>query len=79
MLGKCCPSRRDSFWNLLVLVFVSDALDVVFNVLNLSVVDIHWCVVCPSSPLSSTCSSSDPDCHFHKLITVAFFVAHVVY
>ena len=33
----------------------------------------------PSSPLSSTCSSSDIDFHFHQLIHVAFVVAHVVY
>ena len=33
----------------------------------------------PSSPLSSTCSSSDPDCHFYQLIPVAFVVAHLVY
>ena len=30
-------------------------------------------------PLSSTCSSSDPDFHFHQLIPKAFVVAHVVY
>ena len=33
----------------------------------------------PSSPLSSICSSSDPDFHFHQLIPVAFVVDHVVY
>ena len=54
-------------------------VDVAFNVLDLSVVDIHWCAVSSSSPLSSTCSSSDPQFHFHQLIPVAFVVAHVVY
>ena len=32
-----------------------------------------------SSPLSSTCSSSDTDFHFHRLIPVAFVVACVEY
>ena len=46
VLGECC----DSSLNLLVLVFVYGAVslsqvDVVFNVLDLSVVDICWCVV----------------------------------
>ena len=68
--------------NLLVLVFVSCAvslsqIDVAFNVLDLSVVDI----LCrfPSSPLSSTCSSSNHGFHFHQLIHVTFVVARVVY
>ena len=48
--GECCPSGRDSSLNLLVLVFVSGALsltqvDVAFNVPDLGVVDIYWCVV----------------------------------
>ena len=81
VFGECCPPGRDSSLKLLVLVFVSGAVslsqvDVVFNVLGLSVVDM--CRF-PSSPLSSTCSYSHPDCHFHQLITVAFVVAHVVY
>ena len=43
VLGECCPSGRDSSLNLLV--FASGAVslsqvDVVFNVLDLSVVDI---------------------------------------
>ena len=80
VLGECCPSGRDSALNLLVLVFVSGAvslsqLDVAFNVLDLSVVDIYWCVVFHHH----LCSSSDPDCHFHQLIPVAFVVAHVLY
>ena len=33
----------------------------------------------PSSPLSSTCSSSDPDFHFHPLIPEAFVIVHVMY
>ena len=43
--------------------------------------DVCFCVpVCfPSIPLSSTCSSSDPDFHFHPLIPVAFVVVRVVY
>ena len=49
VLGECCPSGRDSSLNLLVLVFVSGAMslsqvDVAFNVLDLSVVYIYWCV-----------------------------------
>ena len=49
MLSECCPSRRDSSLNLLVLVFVSGAaslsqVDVAFNVLDMGVVDIYWCV-----------------------------------
>ena len=46
-----------------------------FHVLDLSVVDIYWCVVFVA--LSSTCSSSDPDCHFRQLILVVFVVSHV--
>ena len=43
------PIRRYSSLNLLVLVFVSGAVslsqvDIAFNVLDLSVVDIYWCV-----------------------------------
>ena len=50
VLGECCPSGRDSSLNLLVFVFVFDAvslsqIDVAFNVLDLSVVEIYWCVV----------------------------------
>ena len=49
MLGECCPSGRDSSLNLLVLVFVSGAvsvarIDLALTVLDLSVVDIYWCV-----------------------------------
>ena len=45
-LGECCPSRRDSL-NFRVLVFVSGAVslsqvDIAFNILDLSVVDIYW-------------------------------------
>ena len=45
---KCCPFGRDSSLNLLVLVLVSGAVslsqvDVVFNVLDLSVIDIYKC------------------------------------
>ena len=48
MLGESCPSGRDSSLNLLVLVFVSGAVtlsqvDVAFNALDLSVVDILVC------------------------------------
>ena len=50
LLGECCPSGRDFSLNLLILVFVSGSVslsegDVAFNVLDLSVVDIFWCVV----------------------------------
>ena len=51
VLGECCTFHdRDSSLNLLVLVFVSGAIylshvDVVFNVLGLSVVDICLSVV----------------------------------
>ena len=46
VLGECCPSGRDSSLNLLL---VSGAVslsqvDVAFNALDLSVVDIKWCV-----------------------------------
>ncbi|KAK2170756.1 hypothetical protein NP493_1143g01020 [Ridgeia piscesae] len=49
VLGKCCPSGRDSSLNLITLIFVSGAIslsqvDVAFNVLDLSVGDIYWCV-----------------------------------
>ena len=54
-------------------------VDVAFRVLDLSVVDIILMCRFPSSPLSSTCSSSDHNFHFHQLIPVAFVVAHVVY
>ena len=40
----------------------------------------HIIIYCrfPSSPLSSTCSPSNPDFHFHQLIHVAFVVPHGV-
>ena len=46
VLGECCPFGHDPSLNLLVLVFVSGAVslsqvDVAFNVLGLSVVDIY--------------------------------------
>ena len=83
VLGESSPSCRDSSLKLHVLVFVSGAVslspvDVAFNVLDLSVVDILMCRF-RSLHLSSTCSSSNPDCHFHQLIPVPFVVAHVVY
>ena len=52
---------------------------IAFNVLDLSVVGIILVSRCLPSPLSSTSSYSDPDCHFHQLIHVAFVVVHVVY
>ena len=78
VLGECCPSGRDSSLKLLVFDFIAGALslsqvDVAFNVLDLDV--YHF----PSSPLSSTCSSSDPDFHFHQLIPVAFVVVRLVH
>ena len=47
VLGESCPFRRDSSLNLLVLFFVSGAVslsqvEVAFNVLDLSVVDMYW-------------------------------------
>ena len=83
VLGECCPPSRDSFLNLLVLVFVSGAVSLsqvnaAFNVLDLNVVDIYWCVVSIIT-LSSTCSSSDLNVHFYQLIPVAVVVAHVIY
>ena len=82
VLGECCPIGRDSSWNLFVLVFVSGAVslsqvDVAFNVLGLNVIDILVCSF-PSSPLSSTCSSSNADFHFHQLIPITFVVVHVM-
>jgi len=74
VLGECCPSGRDSSLNLFFLVFVSGA----FHPQSRS--ECCWHIlVCrfPSSPLSLTCSSSEPDFHF-QLIPVAFVVAHVV-
>ena len=49
VLGDCYPSGRDSSLNNLVLGFVSGAVslsqvDVAFNILDLSVVEIYWCV-----------------------------------
>ena len=50
VLGECCPSGRDSSVNhLLVMDFASGAVslsqvDVALYVLDLSVVDIYWCV-----------------------------------
>ena len=72
-LAECGPSGRDSSLNLLVMDFVSGAVslsqvDVAFNVLNLSVVNIILVCRFLSSPLSSTCSSSNPDFHFHQRI-----------
>ena len=50
VLDICCPHGRDSSLNLLVLVSVCVAVslsqvDVPFNVLDLGVIDIYWCVV----------------------------------
>ena len=50
VLGECCPSGRDSSLNRLVLVFVCGVVplsqvDVAFNVLDMSVVDIYCCVL----------------------------------
>ena len=81
MLSECYRYGRDSSSNRLILDFASEAeslSQVSFNVLDLSVVDIYWSVVFPSSPLSSTRSSSDPDFHVLRLIAAAFGVAHVV-
>ena len=46
-LCECCPSGRNSSLNLLVFVFVLylSQVDVASNALDLSVVDIYWCVV----------------------------------
>ena len=64
VLGECCPFGCDSSLKLLILFFVSAAVslsqvNVAFNVLNLSVVDIYWCVI------------SNPDFPFHQLIPVS--------
>ena len=40
-------------------------VDATFNVPYLSYVDICRCIIFRSSPLSSICSSSDPEFHFH--------------
>ena len=50
VLGECCPSGCDSSLNLLILVFVAGTVslsqvDVAFNILDLSVVDLCWYVV----------------------------------
>ena len=50
VLGECCASSRDSVFNLLGFVFLSGAValsqvDIAFNVLDVNVVDIYWCVV----------------------------------
>ena len=50
LLGKYCLFGRDSSLNLLVLVFVSvfeslSQVDVAFNVLDPSVIEIYWCVI----------------------------------
>ena len=50
VLGECCPFGSDSSLNLIVLVLVSGGVslrqvDVAFNIFDLSVVDIYWCVV----------------------------------
>ena len=47
--GECCPYGCDSSLNLLVLGFVSGSvslshIDVAFNILDLFVVDMYWCV-----------------------------------
>ena len=60
VLGECCPSGRDSYLNRLVFVFVSGAVSlfhvhVAFNVLDLTVVDIYWCVIFHHQLLFSTC------------------------
>jgi len=46
VLGECCPAGRDPSLNLLILTFVCDAasllqVDVAFNFVNLSGVDIY--------------------------------------
>ena len=49
MLGECFTSGCDSSLNILVLIYVFGAVymshvDVTSNILDLSVVDICWCV-----------------------------------
>ena len=75
--GKCYPSGRDFSLNPRVLIFV---------VLYLcerssSQCCLHIILVrrFPSWPLSSTCSSSNPDIEFHHLIPTAVVVVHVVH
>ena len=59
------PSSRDSSLKLLVLFLVCGAvymseIDVTFNVLDLSVIDIYWCIVfllSSSNSCSIYCSS----------------------
>ena len=53
-------------------------LDLVFVT---TVVSVPGRLVChlPSSPLTLTCSPSDPDLYFHQLVLVAFVVVHVTY
>ena len=71
VLGECCSSGRNFSLNLLVLIFVSGGVslsqvDVAFNVLDLSVVDIYWCV-------------TYPDFNFHQQTPVTFVIVHVVH
>ena len=80
VLGECCPSGRDSSLNLLFLVFVTGVaslsqVDVAFNVLDLNVVDVYWCVGFHHHLFLRLVHH----CYFHQLISVAFAVAHIVY
>ena len=52
--------------------------DVAFNFLCLSSVDRLVCRL-PSSSLSSTCSSSDPDFYLDQLVPAAFVEVPAVY
>ena len=79
VIGECCSSGRYSSLNLLVLVLVFDVLSLSQVGVTFNVLDLNAILSFPSSPLSSTCSSSDPVFHFKQLIPAAFVVVHVVY
>ena len=67
-----------SWWLSLGAVYLNQ-VNVAYNVLGLSVVDIIILIThFPSSPLFSNCSSSKPDFNFRQLIPVAVIVNRVM-
>ena len=78
--GEYCPSDRDSYLNIIVFVLLPISVPCRCS-FQRSRSECCWHIlVCsfPSSPLSLTCSSSEPDFHFRQLIPVPFVALHMV-
>ena len=82
MLGERYPPGRYFVLNLLVLVFVSDAVSlsqVAFNVLDLGLLTYIGVSFSIIIFVVDFFTPSDPDFHFHQLIPLACVIVHVVH